>query len=264
MSNYRELPPPSVLARHVVCVWTRSTGDDGSDDAPRVVPDGCADIVWMDDSAPVVVGPATLPVLVTLPPHTSIVGVRFRSGMAPGPLGLPANELLDARVPLRDVWGRDAASLEDRAATNEAKLAALEAALVSRLARAEPHDALVLAAVDRLSKRSTNRVDELSRLLGISNRQLLRRFSAAVGYGPKTFWRIARFQRLLRLARTTPAEQLSLAQLAGDAGYADQAHMTREVTSLAGVPPTTLLSEAGGTMGARFSRDRAVWHAYPM
>jgi AraC-like DNA-binding protein len=207
--------------------------------------------------------------------------VRFRSGMASGLLGLPASELLDARVPLREVWGRDAVSLEEQATTNQTKLAALEAALVSRLPLAEPHDALVLAAVDRLSKRSTNRVDELSRLLGISDRQLLRRFKSAVGYGPKTFWRIARFQRLLRLARTTPAEQLSLARLAGDAGYADQAHMTREVTTLAGVPPTTLLSESVGAQ-LRFARDRgvrrardgevvatgqgdrAMWHAYPM
>jgi AraC-like DNA-binding protein len=63
--------------------------------------------------------------------------------------------------------------------------------------------------------------------------------SDAVGYGPKTLARILRFRRLQALA---PAP---LAELALDAGYADQAHMTAEVTRLAGVPPVRFLKDRG-------------------
>lgn len=78
--------------------------------------------------------------------------------------------------------------------------------------------------------------------LGISERQLRRRFHAAVGYGPKILARVLRFQRLLVLASRRGAARGELARLALDAGYADQAHMTAEVTRLAGDPPARLLA----------------------
>ena len=39
--------------------------------------------------------------------------------------------------------------------------------------------------------------------LGVSERQLRRRFAEAVGYGPKTLARVLRFQRFLDAARET-------------------------------------------------------------
>jgi AraC-like DNA-binding protein len=73
--------------------------------------------------------------------------------------------------------------------------------------------------------------------LGVSARQLHRRISDAVGYGPKVLARVLRFRRLQALS---PAP---LAELALDAGYADQAHMTAEVTELAGVSPVRFLKD---------------------
>jgi AraC-like DNA-binding protein len=52
--------------------------------------------------------------------------------------------------------------------------------------------------------------------------------------------RILRFQRFLTAARTSrPGRQL--AALAADAGYADQAHLTRESRELSGSTPAALL-----------------------
>jgi methylphosphotriester-DNA--protein-cysteine methyltransferase len=77
----------------------------------------------------------------------------------------------------------------------------------------------------------------------MSERQLHRRFSAAVGYGPKMFQSVMRFQRLLKTARATDGEQAS-ADLAACVGYADQAHMTRDVQRFASLRPTELLRSA--------------------
>jgi AraC-like DNA-binding protein len=74
---------------------------------------------------------------------------------------------------------------------------------------------------------------------------LQRRFSAAVGYGPKTFHSVIRFQRLLRIAGQ---RKRSLADLAASAGYSDQAHMTREVRRFSNELPTTLLQSAESTL----------------
>ena len=68
-------------------------------------------------------------------------------------------------------------------------------------------------------------MDELGAALGVSERQLRRRFADAVGYGPKTLARVLRFQRFLALGRRPAATWR--AWRCG-AGYADQAHLTRE------------------------------------
>lgn len=83
---------------------------------------------------------------------------------------------------------------------------------------------------DRRVGRPGSRVGAVSSSLGVSERQLLRRFRDAVGYGPKTLDRVLRFQRFLALGGPGPAggSGEALAGLAASAGYADQAHLTRE------------------------------------
>ncbi|MGH9678551.1 MAG: helix-turn-helix domain-containing protein [Candidatus Acidiferrales bacterium] len=83
--------------------------------------------------------------------------------------------------------------------------------------------------------------------MGVSSRQLQRRFTAAVGYGPKLFRSVLRFQRLLKHSgRTGPPR--NLVGLSADAGYADQVHMTREVQRFSGSPPTQLLRSTESTL----------------
>jgi transcriptional regulator GlxA family with amidase domain len=84
-------------------------------------------------------------------------------------------------------------------------------------------------------------VESLARSSAYSERHLRRRFTASVGYGPKTYARIVRFQRARTLVsrRRTPLEQI-----ARRTGYADHGHLTREFVALAGVPPSAIASES--------------------
>jgi methylphosphotriester-DNA--protein-cysteine methyltransferase len=50
---------------------------------------------------------------------------------------------------------------------------------------------------------------------------------------------VRRFQRFLRRAETGA----SLASAAADAGYSDQAHMSRDVRGLSGLTPARLIAE---------------------
>jgi transcriptional regulator GlxA family with amidase domain len=61
------------------------------------------------------------------------------------------------------------------------------------------------------------------------------------------FQSVLRFQRLLKTAREMGTEQ-GLADLAVNTGYADQAHMTRDVHRLANLRPTELLRSAESTL----------------
>jgi AraC-like DNA-binding protein len=202
----------------------------------RVVPDACVDLIWSGHRL-TIAGPDTRARLVSLDPGTRIVGVRLRPGVAGAVLGLPATELCDEAPDAHEVLGRDAA---------EALLAELHAggdphAILRRAVevRAERSpDRLVRAAITALD-RPDARVAEVADDLGLSARQLQRRVADAVGYGPKTLARVLRFRRLQALAASQPA----LVDLALDAGYADQAHMTAEVTRLAGLSPVRFLKD---------------------
>jgi AraC-like DNA-binding protein len=164
-----------------------------------------------------------------------VVGARLRPGAAGAVLDLPASELRDCSPDAADVFGREVAeALLERLAAGSDPYAVLLRAL--ELRGVDGPDPLVRAAVAALG-RPRARVNEVAVELGVSARQLQRRLSDAVGYGPKMLARVLRFRRFQRLA---PAP---LIELALDAGYADQAHMTAEVTSLAGIPPVRFLKD---------------------
>ncbi len=78
--------------------------------------------------------------------------------------------------------------------------------------------------------------------MSLSDRQLHRRCLRAFGYGPKTLARILRMRRALDSARagTPPAD------VAVETGYADQAHLSRGIKALAGVPLSALLPTPDG------------------
>jgi AraC-like DNA-binding protein len=234
----------AALERHVACVWMQRIGPGTAPMLHRIVPDGCVDIVWLDGRLHVA-GPDTGPVLAPLAPGSLVVGIRFRPGLAPTMLGLPATELIDDRVELDLLWGRATHRLADRlgeAADAGAAMGVLERELVGRLPEAAPVDPLTEAVVTELRGGSAAPVvAKLAAALGTSERQLHRRCLGAFGYGPKTLDRVLRFQRFLAMARSPARGGGPLARLAADAGYADQAHLTRECRSLGGLPPRQLL-----------------------
>jgi AraC-like DNA-binding protein len=248
-STYREHAPPQALRAHLLCSWTQVIGTGEEVLHHRVLPDGCADLVWLGDAPPVVAGPATGTVLVPLAPGTLVVGLRLRPGAVPGVLGAPASALVDRDTPLADIWGAGAPARIAQVSEQTApagRLRAAEAALASRLAAATPPDPLIGAATRWLARHPAGRIEALARLLEIGERRLHRRFAAAVGYGPKTLQRVLRLQRLLLLAGRE--REAGLAALAAAAGYADQAHMSRELQALAGQSAATLLRGAASTL----------------
>jgi AraC-like DNA-binding protein len=200
------------------------------DDPPtRVLPDGCLDIIWSAGRV-FVAGPDTTAQTPDRPPvGARTFALRFGSGTGPGVLGLPASELTDRQVPLEDLW---AASDVRKLAEAPQPLAALEAVAAARWR--EPDRAMVALAE---AARAGVPVGAFADRAGLSARHLQRRATTAFGYGPKTLHRVFRLQRAVALAR----DGEPFARVAADAGYADQAHLSREVRSLAGVPLRALV-----------------------
>jgi AraC-like DNA-binding protein len=210
--------------------WQRTPTATGS--VSRILPDGCMDLMWVDEQL-VVAGPDTAAWLATIPPGTGYSALRFQPGTGPAVLGVPAHELRDQRVPLADVWPAS----QVRRLTARMHQAGNPIQTLEEIAAAgAAPDRMISHIVARL--RAGVPVGVTANAVGLGERQLLRRCLAAFGYGPKTLERILRMNHAVDLARGgTP-----FAAVAASTGYADQAHLAREVKALAGVPLTVLTS----------------------
>ena len=219
MYRERESAVPHVIA------WQSVTPPGGG--VQRILPDGCLDVIW-NDGRLFVAGPDTTAQVGVPAAGSRCLALRFAAGSGPSVIGVPADELTDRQVPLADLWP----AAEVRRLAEVTSLAELERAVLRRWAPPDP----AMVEVARRA-RAGQPVDAIAAVCGLSARHLQRRVRAAFGYGPKTLTRILRMQRAVVLARRgTP-----FAEVSATAGYADQAHLARDVKALAGVPLGRLL-----------------------
>ena len=259
LQSYREWLPGPELASHVASVWALEVAAEGDAYEHRTVPNGSVEISHTIGTDVVQVhGPQREPAVARVAPGTTVIGMRFRPGLA-GPILAPqASELVDRQVDVEDLWGRDAAPLVARlaeAASRRGAMRLLEEAVARRIAAATAPDPLVMTTVGRLQPWRPSGVGERTADLFISPRQLRRRFVAALGYGPKTFQRILRFQGFLALVQGDSDRRVGLTRLAQRAGYADQAHLTRECAVLTGLTPRAFLAETWRSCGSNHDHE---------
>ncbi|MFF6784639.1 helix-turn-helix domain-containing protein [Streptomyces sp. NPDC012510] len=215
-------------------VWTNTPDRPVGTGAGRILPDGCMDLLW-NDGRLLVAGPDSRAYVTEGAPR-SWAGLRFYPGAAPAFLGVPAHELRDRRVELADLWPPTLVRrLTARVNAAADTASGLEEVVLERAAEAERPDPLLRQVVAALDAGRT--VAATADELGLGARQLHRRSLVAFGYGPKTLARVLRLRRALDLAR----RGVPFADTAVRAGYADQAHLSREVRELAGLPLGELL-----------------------
>lgn len=255
--GYAEWAPPAALRDAVACLWARVApeADDQSNQAGLVLPDACSDLIWERGVGAYVAGPDTGPARPVIAPGTVIVGVRFRPSAGGQVLKTPLSEIANQRVPLADLLlpaqlppaaRRLPPTLDPEAAAGRA----LDL-VGSLVAEGAPDRAMARAAM--LLRDPAARAEAVAAEVGLSERQFRRRSQAAAGYGPKTLQRVLRFHRFVRLLDAAPAPAPEhdqrhqpgqpppdLATLAARAGYADQAHLTRECSALSGFTPAAL------------------------
>jgi AraC-like DNA-binding protein len=166
-----------------------------------------------------------------------VLGVSFRPGCAGAVLGVPAHEFANLRVGLDNVWGARGVDLRDQLLEAQEPLAVfrvLERCLVAGL---QPRLVAHRTVADTLGPAQRPRcMKSVYARSGYSARHFIALFRSAVGLPPKEFFRIRRFNEVaIRLASCRAS---SISDIAAQAGYADQAHLTREFRDLAGVTPT--------------------------
>lgn len=243
-AHYQELPSKALDATRVEALWRYASPEPCEQ---RILPDGRMDLVahamcdaegrlqrvWL-----AIAGPADRWSRVPVQAGMLSMGVRFRIGWGGICLGVPPaslrNRVLVGAPSLAQLGPLAQGVL---AARTPAELQqALEGTAAALVARAEPGAA---------HRRALQAVGPLMQGQGRSHlcvprneafaRALRRDVQQTVGLSLRTLAGVLRFQQAVALlhARTAP----SLADLADAAGYADQAHMTREFRRFGGFTP---------------------------
>ena len=164
-------------------------------------------------------------------------------------LGAPMSELAN-RIVSVDAVASTLAPLVDRLEDRdswETRFELLDDFLARRLANArEPTDdvALAWAALERTDGRAP--IGWICDRLGRSRRHLAARFRDEIGLPPKTVARIMRFDRAV--ARIGGGGT-TLAEVAFECGYFDQAHMNRDFRQFAGTSPAAFAPRIGPAAG---------------
>jgi AraC-like DNA-binding protein len=258
--RYREFLPSPCLSTDVECFWLLE-GYDAPQTAhrERLMPDGCVELIvnlgdrfreHHEDGAttiqPVrfVAGQMTRPVFVSPVGTVRLFGIRFVPGGTIPFLDVPPAEVTNRIVALELVAGELESELSARLdpEASAAELVELaDATLVERARRLRGHATPIRAAVLRiLESGGQTSLDHLATDLGISGRQLERRFVSRVGLGPKTLSRILRFQQVFHAVERADTRW---ARVAVDCGYYDQSHLIRDFRQFSGDTPTGLLED---------------------
>ena len=235
-SLHRAAPELADLIEHYWSVrWDRR----GHDPYPQHTLSNAAVHLVIDRDRPRIQGVVTGRFTALLEGAGRVFGVKFRpAGFRPF-LGSSVTALTDRSVAVSQVFGPPGDALVDEilALNDPAGMAVVaDAFLRSRLPPPDPTVDHVNRIVQRIvSDRSITRVDDVVDRVGVGRRTLQRLFSEYVGVTPK--WVIQRYRLHEAADRLADGHDITVAALAQDLGYFDQAHFVRDFKAIVGKPP---------------------------
>jgi AraC-like DNA-binding protein len=179
--------------------------------------------------------------------QTKIMGVQFKPGGAHPFFGPSARVLCNEHVALEDIWGADAGRLHHQlveAPSVDAKFRVLFDAMTARICRPLlRHPAVALALARFACAPDVARVGVVAAESGLSRRRFIEVFVDEIGFTPKLYLRLQRFNRILHRVYGAPA--VDWAEIAYLHGYADQPHFNREFREFSGLTPSQYLAQPG-------------------
>jgi AraC-like DNA-binding protein len=234
----RIVSPAATLRPFVRHYWLAL---DNADAQTRILPDGCVDLVFeVAGSAwrATAYGSTTQVRELACTPGAHYLGLRFQPGHSRHFLQACAGDLTNTQADAHDLVRFNLEPLAARVGT-DALFDTIDAELLARLRVAPPPTP---SAVDAMlneieATHGVLRIDALALRLATNPRRLQRQFLRTIGVSAKFYATVVRAGRALHCIAAGDA---ALADVAAEAGYADQSHMTRDFARLAGATPRTL------------------------
>ncbi|WP_436486675.1 DUF6597 domain-containing transcriptional factor [Chitinophaga sp. ARDCPP14] len=252
--NHQIYKPHQDLSSLVECYWTLESPKEKTPGKNTIVPDGSMKMIfhygdlykqYLEDGSCVVlpkcfvIGQLTRPLEVEPTGETGTFFVRFRPyGFLPFTT-IPIKEMENTAVSLEQLFGEDGKEIGQEilsADSTSERIKLIEAFLLSRLTDTATIDHIVKSTVETILTASRQlSVEELSKQTNTNRRQLVRKFSSAIGLSPKQLSKTIRLQASLKVLLNE--EPASLIALAYQAEYYDQAHFIKDFKEFTGLTP---------------------------
>ena len=230
------------LRPFVGCFWVVTAQPDAT---IRVVPDGSTSIsiqIQKGLSAEWCLrGPLVQPDERRFTSEATLIGIRLRPGVAFLLSNTPAHAMVGRRIELSgEAPFTDLVAESIQPLTSQRCIDVLQRFLLQRLSGASLNSVVAEALSEIERAHGCIRTTDVATKCHVSSRHLHRLMCTWVGYGPKSYANIIRFQSTLHGMDRSP--RTKAAALATDNGYFDQAHLTLDVARFAGATPGRLAS----------------------
>ncbi len=174
------------------------------------------------------------------------IGVQFHPGGAYPFFPSSVKKLTNQFFDIEAIWGESGRSLTEAiqhsGLTPEERIGLIEAFLFQRLAQFEKHDpAFNQAALVIRTRQGQVSLEKLADDIGLSLKQLERKFVENSGIPPKRLCRILRFRNLFLHITAHPTDKW--VDTALTCGYYDQAHLINDFKLFTGMSPAAFIRE---------------------
>jgi len=252
--NYTTFEPHHELTTLIKCYWTLESPKEETPEKQTIVPDGCVEMIFhygdlykqytekgnsIIQPKCFVIGQLTRPLEIQATGETGIFAVRFHpNGFLPFTT-IPIKEMENTAVSVNKIFGKDGQEIEQKiinASSTSERIKLIEIFLLNRLTDSRTVDRIVKSTVETiLTANGQLSVNELSEQININRRQLVRKFSSAIGLSPKQLSKTIRLQATLKMLLSK--QFTSLTALAYENEYYDQAHFIKDFKELTGYTP---------------------------
>jgi AraC-like DNA-binding protein len=258
--HYEVFKPSKLLEPYVECIWLLVSSVDAAQASGEIVlPDGKMELVihfgdpysisrgkrFSKQARSLLSGQITERIFLKPMGITGMIAARFRAFGASKFFEFPLNEIVDQVIDLDSYIGPRAFELEEKifnAKSHQDRVTVLDGFLIDRLKRSANEDHFVAQACRYIAQSGGEySITNLASLVGLSERQIERKFLSQVGISPKLFSRVARFQKFVSMAKLDP--QLTLTDAALACGYYDQAHFIRDFREFSGMSPSQFICQ---------------------
>lgn len=236
--------PGKILAPYVEAYFVWSNPGPASPGKP--FPAVSSSYMKFSAAAAIISGQATRPTSAGLDPgNRTGLGVKLRPGAFPVLFGIPAHELTDRMIPLKDVLGNTANEWNECIASAQTPAAQVKRfeKIFAHFVQSQPNrHSLEPHAILWLRQLPTMQVSKLAESLGYSPRHFQRKLNEWVGFSPSLYKRISRFENALEAIQNMSRQgRVDWSALAIQCGYSDQAHFIRDFREFAGETPAAYL-----------------------
>ncbi|TDF94733.1 helix-turn-helix transcriptional regulator [Paenibacillus piri] len=243
--RYREFPPGKSLEPYVACYWTIDADATDQPYLHRIIPDGCADIIFdlrarSFSTGAFVAGLMTAFAAMNLESRYSLFGIRFYSENVRRFFIYPVSELTGYHVLLEDIWGKEAGAIAEQVISADGTsemIERVESFLSKALLQNETNsDQLLQSSMQYIyASQGMMPIRDLAEQLCYSERNIRRTFQKELGVSPKELSGIIRFQCLLQeLYHGAPSR---FTDIAVKYGYFDQSHLINSFKRFYGLAP---------------------------